>query len=570
MPNLTYIDSSLTDRKMELSKLYTALLTEDSQRKDERELDDFAMSREKQPEKLSVLEQLNRHSRLVLMGRAGSGKSTFVDFVVLCMAGELLERDGKYLELLKTPPPKEPEADKEPPAPHWEHGALFPVKIVLRKFASQDLPESGKKAMAKHLWAYLERELTDMDLADYFPKFKQQLEKEGGLLLFDGLDEVANPQECCIQLKQVIEEVALLYEKCRIVVTSRPYAYDKKKWKLDSSFIVTELAFFTKGQISQFIARWYDYLGQQKLIESLTRKILDHERFLRLARQPLLLTLMANLNISRGQLPEKRAQLYEETIQLLLERWEQSHSSDATKDETILSEGLSKLLNVAQSDIRRMLNDLAFDAHAHQPTNVEGTANLTSDALSEGIRKLTIGHPVNTQEVLDFIDQRTGILEGWGISDDSDKRVYRFPHRTFQEYLAACSLNQKYGSSKEIAKLVKDEPNRWREVALLAAATRNVESFWNLITELCPKPIPKPVPETCHFEENKLMAFLIAGQAIDESINLNDLSEAENEFVDRVCGWLQYIAETDLPPLERVTAGQVLAKLGDKRAGVEP
>ena len=552
MASLTYIDPSLTDKHLELSQVYTALLTEESETQA-----GAPGGNEPRAAKRSVLEQLNRYDRLVLIGRAGSGKSTLVDFVTLCMAGELLEGDGRYLALLRTPLPKEPGEDKEPAAPDWTHGALLPVKIVLRKFASKGLPEPGQKANAAHLWAYLAQELAEAGLVGYFPHFQEQLEKRGGLLLFDGLDEVAQPKERCPQLREVIEEVALLYKRCRVVVTSRPYAY-KQEWQLNPSFKATRLALFSDGQISQFIARWYGYLNQEKLIAHLTHKILSRSPFLVLARQPLLLTLMANLNISRGQLPEKRAQLYEETTNLLLERWEQSHFSDATAAEAIVSTGLSQLLQVEQGRIRHLLDDLALEAQTNQPMKVEGTANLDGTTLLHGFNKLTEDHPVNIGEVLNFIDQRAGILEGVGNS------VYRFPHRTFQEYLAACALNRQYGSSKKIAGLVKAEPNRWREVALLAAATRNVESFWTLVSELC----PIPVQDMGQVSTAEFMAALIAGQAIYESIRLNELSEGERYQVSRVGGWLEAIGDSDLPPLERVTAGQLLAKLGDGRRGV--
>jgi hypothetical protein len=64
------------------------------------------------------------------------------------------------------------------------------------------------------------------------------------------------------------------------------------------------------------------------------------------------------------------------------------------------------------------------------------------------------------------------------------------------------------------------------------------------------------------------MAGLIAGQAILESANLNQVSPAGKKKIKRVKGWLEALMVSRLPVLERVTAGQVLAKLGDERKGV--
>lgn len=76
------------DERLALSAVYTALLTESSQHLDE--MTPTLARAEKQPRRLSALEQLNQNRHLVLLGDPGNGKSTFVNFVAVCLAGEAL------------------------------------------------------------------------------------------------------------------------------------------------------------------------------------------------------------------------------------------------------------------------------------------------------------------------------------------------------------------------------------------------------------------------------------------------------------------------------------------------
>ena len=86
----------------------------------------------------SALEVLNREKYLVLLGEPGSGKSTFVNFVALCLAGQHLGDAQANLAALTTPLP-EPRSDREEtPRPQpWDYGALLPVRVVLRDFVAQ-------------------------------------------------------------------------------------------------------------------------------------------------------------------------------------------------------------------------------------------------------------------------------------------------------------------------------------------------------------------------------------------------------------------------------------------------
>jgi predicted NACHT family NTPase len=222
------------DECLNLDAVYTSLLTH-SVEKEELRLSDS-------PEKavrLSALTLLDRHSRLVLLGYPGSGKSTFVNFVALCLAGERLNNEVAHLSRLTSPLPDDEGKETEERQP-WSHGALIPVLIVLRDFAARGLSERAWDKSV--LWHFIESELRSAMLGGFAPHLYKELMEQGGLILLDGLDEVSEADRCREQIKASVEEFAATFHTCRIVVTSRTYAYQKQSWRL-SGFAEAELAF---------------------------------------------------------------------------------------------------------------------------------------------------------------------------------------------------------------------------------------------------------------------------------------------------------------------------------------
>ena len=170
-------------------------------------------------------------------------------------------------------------------------------------------------------------------------------------------------------------------------------------------------------------------------------------------------------------------------------------------------------------------------------------------------------------DVIEYVRDRAGLLEEHGRNADDTDDVYRFPHRTFQEYLAAMHLLNAPDFPRELASLARLDPTRWREAVLLAGAAAMPAMRWALVEALYEgKAIPAPGGGIG--EEEWWGAFL-AGQVLVENDMHLDPPSMHEEKLDRVQAWHKGILERGmLPPRDRGLAGQVLAELGDDRLGV--
>jgi hypothetical protein len=111
--------------RLNLGAVYTALLTQRLEIEvlsRDREVSQVLI--EKSNRHLSAVEILNRDARLVLLGDPGSGKSTLVNFVAMCLAGEMLGSEQANLKLLTAPLPDDEGQDQDEAQP-WRHEALL-------------------------------------------------------------------------------------------------------------------------------------------------------------------------------------------------------------------------------------------------------------------------------------------------------------------------------------------------------------------------------------------------------------------------------------------------------------
>ncbi len=372
----------------------------------------------------SAIEALATHRCLTLLGAPGSGKSTFGAHVLLSLAQAWQGRATADGSLGK----------------HWQAGPLLPVRVVLRQFAEKHAG-SGKKLRAGDLWTFIGQEMKDAGWASSASAVKvvQRVAREhGALVLFDGLDECGSDTRRQAVLAAVQEFMHTAGNDSRFLLTARPYAFAQGA---DAHKGIYQLADLDEAQIAQFIKAWYRALVKQGWQKASTANLKRDDLLgvyqrvdLRpLACNPLLLTLMATLHSNRGRLPDDRVDLYDETVTLLLERW----NKDVGDDRALLV-----ALNVPTLTLRHLritLQKLAFEVHEANEGQ-EGVADIGEARLLRAFSHDLGGSLDKAREVLAFIERRAGLLLGLGAREGRDEPQFTFPHRTFQEFMAACYL----------------------------------------------------------------------------------------------------------------------------------
>ncbi|MCP4550392.1 MAG: SUMF1/EgtB/PvdO family nonheme iron enzyme, partial [bacterium] len=274
-----------------------------------------------------------------------------------------------------------------------------------------------------------------------------------------------------------------------------------------------------------------------------------------LAERPLIMTVMALLHTSHGQLPEDRVELYQWTVDLLFRRWKGDISQGG--------KGLMATLDMPQlkmSDLVAGLYHVAFRAHAGQG-GTSGAADIAEETLLKQLKPY-LGDDWNRAEAfIRYVRERSGLL----IRHKTD--AYTFPHRTFQEFMAACHLTGLKDYPREAARLVRENPDPWRIVYVLAAGNAARTQLGNAISsvgKLCVRSVMEmEAPDAAAFK-----SAVIAGEALLE-IGLAGVKREEDgrAILDRVRQWLVTAMTADgaLNAVERAEAGNVLDQLGDPR-----
>ncbi len=257
------------------------------------------------------LEEALRNRKLVIEGKPGSGKTTF------------LRRVAWLLCRPAGPPPELPVKG----FPLWVRISQLDQHIA----STLSRPQPGDPctaADARWIAHFLASQGWGLD--EEF--FREKLDAEDTVVLLDGLDEAANQAR---REKTVATILLAAQNACHMVVTTRPGG-DEGRATL-RGFEKARIEDLDDPGIEGFLWQWCRWLkrGDEAAAQGYyaeLRPALAVPALHMLARNPLMLTALAVLHLRRHRLPEQRAQLYEQIMEWLADQAVDKHPEYSQSD----------------------------------------------------------------------------------------------------------------------------------------------------------------------------------------------------------------------------------------------
>ncbi len=173
-----------------------------------------------------VLELLRQHNGLIVLGDPGAGKTTFLKYLALCLAGG----EGETLDL----------------------GVHLPILLPLSAYANA-LAKGEEVPLDRFVATYYRDRGVDLPLG---PMLDEALNRGGALLLLDGLDEVKDLAQRRVVVDRVLDCFSLHKNRGnKFVLTSRIVGYREVRPTVEGLAECT-LVDFETAEITQFVEKW--------------------------------------------------------------------------------------------------------------------------------------------------------------------------------------------------------------------------------------------------------------------------------------------------------------------------
>lgn len=367
------------------------------------------------------VEAVVKYSHLMVLGKPGSGKTTFLQSLAISCNQGLFQAD--YL----------------------------PIFISLKNFA-EDTKFRSQISLCNYLSEYfINLGFSEQELITIFAQGK-------ALILLDGLDEVI--EEDADKLIKKIHNFIDKFYKNKIIITCR-IASQYYKFQ---GFTEVEIADFTKLQIVAFAQKWFLGVAKNTPVDASALaykfmqklELVENWQILELAATPILLNLTCLVFQFIEDFPSNRAELYKQGLDLLLVRWDEVRGIKRDQFYGDLS----------------LLHKIKLLSHVAAITFAQGEYLLPEtkmrQLIADYLRQLPQGSTdadaleLESGAVLKAFEVQHGLLIARG------RGIYSFSHLTFQEYFTAREIVA-HANSQTLSEFVMHlVEKRWREVFLLS------------------------------------------------------------------------------------------------------
>lgn len=383
--------------------------------------------------------------RVLLEGGPGQGKSTLTQMLAQVYRQQLLRRTD-FL-----------------PEGRWPALSVprIPLRVECRSVAEAI---SRGSTLEQYLASYI---ATRSGGAAYTVDDLHELVQSSNVtIILDGLDEVGGDD----LRDQVVSAIAVAAERLdevcdrtvRIIVTTRPPALAGRREKL-VDFTRTPLVPLDDVRVTEYVERWCNMQApdadERARIKNAFAARRQDAHVAALAANPMQLAVLLHFIRLKGEaFPDRRAELYREYFQIVIDR--DVEKSSALRETRELVEDLHKFLG--------------YEIHA-------GTEARTIDGTLERSALLTLtkewlgrrgASKITPTDIFRLGEERLGLIVT--VRGEGSSTYYGYEIQPIREYFAASYINdQILGNAHDIFEEMIRRPF-WREVALFLAGLRRL------------------------------------------------------------------------------------------------
>lgn len=362
-------------------------------------------------ERVPGIEAVEKYTKLIILGKPGAGKTTFLKYVALqCNTGKFKPKH-------------------------------VPIFVTLKDFA-----EAAKKP---ELLEYINHQFASCGIAATEVIY---LLKQGRVVvLLDGLDEVKEEDS-----KHVLKEIRNFSNQFRdnhFLITCRiaaqEYIFDK--------FTEVEVADFDIRQIREFANNWFQ--GNQEKRENFIKRLNCNNKITEIATNPLLITLLCLVFEESGSFPRSRCQLYKEGIDIMLKKWDAKRGIE--RDQVYK--------NISPQRKEELLSKIALTTF--EQGNYFFKQKVVEKYITDYICNLFGANTDPKALQLDSEIMLRSIEAQHGLLVERAKGIYSFSHLTFHEYLTSVEIVFRTNPLDKLEERLLPHivEQRWREVFLLTS-----------------------------------------------------------------------------------------------------